>query len=90
MFDIFKKFFRKKNPKELTQKKKQERALEYVEELIKAYDLKMKDSENVFLKIGNCMNSMELIKIKAQLLTNQIIVTDELLFELEKALMNSI
>lgn len=88
MFKFFKLFFRRQKPKKLTQKEKQERALEYVDELIKNYDWKMKNEDHVYLKMGSCLNSMELIKIKAQLITNQIIVTDKLLFELERALMN--
>lgn len=89
MFNFLQKF-KRKPIKKLTQKQKQERALDYVEELIKSYEWKMSTTDSPGKKMGYCMNSMEMIKIKAQLLTNQIVVTDELLFELEKSLMSFI
>jgi intracellular sulfur oxidation DsrE/DsrF family protein len=90
MFKLLRKFispFKKKPIKELTQKQKQNRALEYVDELIKSYNWKMSTVDEIGSKMGYCMNSMEMMKIKAQLLTNQIVVTDKLLFELERSLM---
>ena len=77
----------KKKPHVLNKKEKKERALEYIESILDIYDKRRENTNNVFSKISNCSASLEMIKIKSQIITGQIKVNDEFLIVLEKTIM---
>lgn len=76
-----------KKQKPLTPEKKKEIALDYINQLKQRYDVIAKCvTGKAGEKIGANMNSLQLMAIEASILTNQTIVSDELLIELERVI----
>lgn len=75
---------KKKKILPMSQRKKNEIALEYLQQIQKHYDGQQKLDIHIGSKIGVYMNSLELMVIEAKLLTGQLDATDELILELEK------
>lgn len=76
-----------KQRKQITPKQKKQRALEHINQLKEHYELLNNNKEiSSGDKIRANMNSLQLMVIEASILTNKIIVSDNLLLELEKVI----